>query len=571
MCENILIFIKSRKIVIIVIAVIAFIIFLLLLKDEWRIKSKEQSGTPDATSHPYFSEFISIASEQVQINERHKTVKALIKASGEDHAEKAFAVLSSIKSLYLIEEDLSDLSPIGNFSNINYLHLSNSSITDIRLDKNLNNIRSLWLKAENLSSLEFLERMPNLENLMIIETPLRNLEFVTQINKLKSLYLTKNNVNDCSALREVKTLVYLSVYDNPISSLAFIEHLDKLQYLSIGKVPANDFEPLQNLPNIKKISINNTSLKEIKFVKSMTLLHALNLAHNEILDISGIEDLPSLINIDLSNNHIKNIYPLSRMLANRYSHKNSDSIIKPVSGIDIPITIILSNNGITDISSLGEVPLQLDTLNLKGNTINDFSPLARINVRHLILEAAPQLYGLGNGANIELLDLSNSAEVDFAALNNLSQLKSLSLDNCNIHYVPSLSYLSNLSILSLNSNSINVIPELSLPELVRLSVAENKIRDFHNFSALLNNTSLSVIVLDGNHISSIKPIARIAKEVERDCSISLLRNPIADYEFANSIRESGWSILTDQEQEQIEKSIKERLESNPEAFFDSLP
>ena len=64
--------------------------------------------------------------------------------------------LNNLKSLWLHDNQIADITPLTNLNNLRALSLHNNQITDITPLANLNNLQSLWLhdnQIEDISAL----------------------------------------------------------------------------------------------------------------------------------------------------------------------------------------------------------------------------------------------------------------------------------------------------------------------------------------------------------------------------------------------------------------------------------
>ena len=96
--------------------------------------------------------------------------------------------------LKLIDNEITDLSPLKELTNLSELCVYGSEITDLSPLKGLTNLKNLDLRWNQISDL----------------SPLKGL------TKLKELHLDRNKISDVSPLKGLTNLVTLHLYDNPI-------------------------------------------------------------------------------------------------------------------------------------------------------------------------------------------------------------------------------------------------------------------------------------------------------------------------------------------------------------------
>ena len=224
---------------------------------------------------------------------------------------------------------------------------------------------------------------------------------------------------------------------------------------------------------------------------------------------------------------------------NIYSEENNapnkiDSL-KPLENLDkLNYLRVIDNEKELNLESLNEL-LQLETLYLQNNVLNDISPISNLdNLVNL---------GLGNtginDSDLEyIIDLNNLKRLyifdnnlnDISILNNLIQLQELSLyRNPNIKNLSVLKELSNLTLLNLGATNLqnedlNVIKDLENLEL--LAIHDNPISDIsslknleslislyiywceiENIEVVQNFKNLELLSMMDNEISNIEPVS----------------------------------------------------------------
>ena len=164
--------------------------------------------------------------------------------------------MTSLKDLELVECDIDneDVKIIGSLTSLECLFLRGSNkdennISDITPLKNLTNLVQLDLETNNISDI----------------SPLRGL------TNMVILSLGGNQISDLSPLSKMTSLYEL-----------------ELGRSSSGGNPITSMEPITNLP-IYILSASYCNIKDISFVDKMTVLEYLDLGGNSIEDFSPLE------------------------------------------------------------------------------------------------------------------------------------------------------------------------------------------------------------------------------------------------------------------------------------------
>ncbi len=159
-----------------------------------------------------------------------------------------FDGLTSLTSLDLGDNSISDISPLQNLTNLTWLYLSYNSISDISVLENLTNLT--WLHLSNntsLSDISALEDLTNLTSLYLYNTSLSDISVLEDLTNLTTLYLSYNRLIDISALEDLTNLRYLYLRSNRLSDISALEDLTNLTRLWLRGNPISDYGPLLRL------------------------------------------------------------------------------------------------------------------------------------------------------------------------------------------------------------------------------------------------------------------------------------------------------------------------------------
>lgn len=160
---------------------------------------------------------------------------------------------------------------------------------------------------------------------------------------------------------------------------------------------------------------------------------------------------------------------------------------KSATMVDICYTSAVEGKRIADVSPLSALT-QLSTLILKQDGISDISSLETL-------------------VNLELFDVSGNRLIeDVSAVQNMRKLKRLILSSNAIQNIEAISNLSSLEYIDISNNKIAVLPDLkNLENVYFLDASHNKLTDISSLSSLKNLRELN---LSGNEgITDLKPLA----------------------------------------------------------------
>ena len=154
-----------------------------------------------------------------------------------------------------------DLSLFNGLKNINYIDLSNDSITDLS-KLNIEKLDSINLSNnKELKNISALKEIKDLSGLLLDKCCLKDLSEITELTNIKVLSLDSNNIQDVSELNKLNKLVTLSLSDN--NNLSGALSLNNLFNLSLGNTNINNLDMIKDLKELSFLDLNNTKVNDI--------------------------------------------------------------------------------------------------------------------------------------------------------------------------------------------------------------------------------------------------------------------------------------------------------------------
>lgn len=227
-------------------------------------------------------------------------------------------------------------------------------------------------------------------------------------------------------------------------------------------------EGLGNFSNLTTLNLADNNISNDTEIRKLKKLQNLNLANNKLNNnYSSIENLYELINLNLIGNNIQDLNSLSNLI------NNINEAHKKNSSVKTKLTdLSLSDNQITDISSL-KYYTEIQRLYLASNKINNIEPLAE-------------------NTKLKVLDISKNEIEKIDAVKLLNKLETI---NANNNLIKDISAISSLSLYTLNISN-NRISDISALEgqvsLLTLDISNNKINDVSKIESLLIRNEFNV-------------------------------------------------------------------------------
>ena len=369
----------------------------------------------------------------------------------------------------------------------------------------------LSLKNNQISDITALGELKGLDELDLSGNQIRNIQALTKLDSLRSLNLDQNPLTDCTELRSLRFLASLSIVDTGVEEGTVYALAESLPDCAIRFGISGEeklFFAGENFPlNAEELSLNGKNLTDISMLQGFKELIILNVSDNEITDIRALMELSKLEKLNINDNAV--------------------SDLRPLIGLPNLVKLEAENNRITETTSAGSMG-QLTELDLRGNPIRDYSGLGRLS-RLKILDLRDtavtdadlaELYGLKNIVSIDLRDNRGLSDIAVGALKS-------ALPGCSIA-LPELVYEIEFSGHRLRSDEKQLvfpaaeISDLSgiikMTALEELDLRDNEITNLYPFEITASKESIRKLNLSGNQIRDVLSLYALSALEELDLS-----------------------------------------------------
>ncbi|MEC9484729.1 MAG: hypothetical protein UMR38_02490 [Candidatus Izemoplasma sp.] len=336
-----------------------------------------------------------------------------------------------ITTLHLHNNQLSDITPLSQFTSVTTLTLYNNNINNIGILSGMTGLTEIDLSDNNLTDFTELLDIPNLERVYLNGNEITHIPDLSPWSNLSVLDLHSNfndlgpTLTDTSGVYGHQSLESLILYDNGLDTLIGISDIPNLDHLLID-TPDSESLPddfTETHPNIiTRIENSFNNLPELD-------MQALD-ESGEIIEgyftfgfqtgigleiINSFKEVPNITVMDLSNMNI--------------DHIDEQSIVIPTLE-----TLLVNENNLTDIRFIYDNP-ELISIDASNNQITNLTEVTQADsLSHLIyFSAADNPLNDLDGAfenleNLEILDLNNTPLSTInQSFNNLSDLTALTV------------------------------------------------------------------------------------------------------------------------------------------------
>ena len=203
---------------------------------------------------------------------------------------------SGFSDVDLSNTDVSDLSPLENWSELKSLKIAGSRVTDLSVLPEMPFVRELDLSRTSITDLSGIERFARLERLDLSGTPVHDLAPLSKLLELVTLDLSDTRVSDLSAIGKLRSIYSLNIDNTNVKDLSAISSLTRLSELSAAGTQISDIRPVAELSashaydsGVRDLNISRTGLVDLKPISKFFVFHKLNMTGTQI---DSLVDLP---------------------------------------------------------------------------------------------------------------------------------------------------------------------------------------------------------------------------------------------------------------------------------------
>lgn len=281
-------------------------------------------------------------------------------ASGDVNTILTQAMIDNVFSLDLNGKNISDLTGIGNFTNLTDLYLGNNNLTSLPIE---------------------IGKLVNLQYLSIPFNPITNLpKEIGQLSNLQRLDIIFNSLTSLpSEIGDLSQLTTLNLGYNQIASLP--KEIGKLKNLAQLNMPKNLLTSVPNeigmLTNLTTLNLGNNKIESLpNEITNLTNLNYLFLFNNQLTTFNTeITTIPNLLVLDLSNNKFTQlpieIGNLTELRELYLSNNQLTSLPTEIGNLSHLQLLLIDNNQLTSLpNEIGNlINIQEPVFSLSGNLL----------------------------------------------------------------------------------------------------------------------------------------------------------------------------------------------------------
>ena len=249
--------------------------------------------------------FIDYCLDQSASDEIKHTVEVLKNRVRKTDCVEADVSLRQSTHLFLMGNELTDLSPISTFKQLTQLDVVSDKIKDLTPLKGLSELIKLRISGDSINDISSLSDLVKLESLKLTGNNIEDFLLIKKNVSLKRLEIKSENIKDLSFLEDLLNLEVLYIVGENVESLNILSSLVNLTEVKVDINQDVDLGIFSNHKKMKKMVLSNNMITDISQLANMLTLERLYLSNNQIKDLSPLSDLKKLKTLSASKNPVE--------------------------------------------------------------------------------------------------------------------------------------------------------------------------------------------------------------------------------------------------------------------------
>lgn len=190
--------------------------------------------------------------------------------------------------------DISGYENLKLLPDLRNLFIYDTSFNQLPEIAEIKSLRKLTLQSCTGSDLSPLEQMTDLEWVELEDMHLSDISPLLSLEKLKLLSLSYSTFTDDGVLEQLEDLEYLFLEGCDLTDISFVKNLKKLRRLELSSNELQNIDAVYELPRLNILRVMNNPLEDISKVGQMESLTVFWCDSNKIRDINAVDDIPVL-------------------------------------------------------------------------------------------------------------------------------------------------------------------------------------------------------------------------------------------------------------------------------------
>lgn len=279
-----------------------------------------------------------------------------------DRASMDLSFLSNLQELKTLDlsgsaVNAEQLSLIGGLPKLEELNLSGCGLSTLSGLEGLTTVRSLDLSVNSISDLTPLMGCTALERLHLQHNAVSNFSVLGHLNGLVYLDLSHNSLADLTPISSCKKLEYLDVSTNLLAHLSGIEELTALQTLNASSNDLVSISGIGSCTALVQLDLSNNLLESMDDLVTLINVVNLDVSYNDIVTIPDFPDEAQLAVFNGCHNFFENVTGLANLTNLNYVYLDYNNIsdISCLAGCINLIQVNVFRTNVSDVSALEDM------------------------------------------------------------------------------------------------------------------------------------------------------------------------------------------------------------------------
>lgn len=386
--------------------------------------------------------------------------------------------------------------------------------------KEIANVKKLNISGKDLTDVTGISVFTNLEELYANMNKITNMNEISKLTKLIKLDLGDNNKISLTDIKALQNLKILNLKNNNLTNTEIKElaNLTKLEELNLSCNSLVGFTNISGLSNLKVLNLDNNDIytapdSKLLAIKSFSMKNN-NSSYSSVanvLDVPALAKAVGINNLELSNCEIKDnkiIIKSGEYCKVKVKSGYAEGSTFSVSNISKLVTV--NDKVLFDRlqAKLGNKVLKVEQNTGKYDLYINKYEIAKIKFLDLSATSTDtakitDITGLEAFTSLTQVVLNNNEISNFDNLKNIKGLKMLNIRNNNLTTLDSVKDIKSLEYIDATKNLLTDIDVIAqLPNIDRVVVNDNNISDLSG----LANKKFDTLAIQRNKISDIAPV-----------------------------------------------------------------
>ncbi len=279
--------------------------------------------------------------------------------------------------------NISDLTGIEKFTNLNMLYCYNNNISNIDGVKNLTKLTILHLDRNKVTSLPDLSAHTKLNTLYCSSNALTSLPDLSKNLALVYIDCFNNQITELKGIEKLVNLETLNCYNNAISSLPDVSNLTKLTVFQCFNNKLKTIPGLSKLTSLTYLLIGNNPIDTLPDLSALTKLQQLHAWNNQLLKAPIVSSMSNLATYYFSDNHFSTLPPFSsnqkEMQVFKCENNQLDSLPNSINYFINLQLLHIGQNKLNKIPSISNTRYTLKEFHAEDNLLSELPDFTNFN------------------------------------------------------------------------------------------------------------------------------------------------------------------------------------------------